>query len=1086
MITNPVNFVPTCNKCNLRTSFCAIITEGVFLIFSCNICRITYHTCIICKLYGVHRNYFRSHSISITHGNNISLNESSLVTDEDEALPTSTREYLYLLMQASCEPSAVNLSKSFPHHSKFYIASSQNKGGNYLVKQALSRVESNNDDYMKYSDSNTLFTLVLAYFTSRLSRNECNMFASLLSYVKANAVKDSLFVPTNEAEARNRLHEGKFSIYANLPMPPITVLEKDDVVYVPLKNTIMHMFSKKSRVPHPFLPFPESTHACSPRGGELLRGVNTDICTSYGDQVFPLKLVLWTDAFQCFNVSINSEASAHTCTATVGALDGDHSGSFSFPVWLGRKNGNRDEVERLLVEEINELSNNSFPVYHSGIKRVVKVKIHLYTFLCDRPDKSGLLSVLSSKYCARFGYAGDLSAVINSVVCCPDCLHLLSINQPTSQHCSNCFGFDFSRISYPSAESYPKDRRPTSGYLPMKRLKFAEMSAAVSLAYQKIRVDEWSVKAAKSFLRSEGIGSNLVNRCVKCGQNALLLQRSEHMSPTDKLHYENDRTNHPSDYAPPTTPAMWNVTHDLDIGVFIDAYMHLLFLGVMKAISTDMLMRFLTPQKKVASFVRSLNIKIGYVHSINAQYMPINKSCGESKITFGGCLSRQWITICRLSKWLFSHVGCRSSAHSDIDVTVVLPTHVEYFRYLAPEIKSYCFQHDIPLPVPIPTLPRLRCWFATKMSCPKLAFDHYDDNDILNFISIYSPEALKYAGLPLSDTRRRIMFMEYVYDNKLFPTQISYPPNHIAAGDDLMTNVVVMFHCFVSRVMGTSDADSIDRHCKAFLTDVHKLDTALSNLNSIPMLLTRFNLLTLLNTADAVRRFGSARSLWEGGMMGEGSIPRLKQRIHDMKKSFAKNAMSSFYSKEAMIDLIDHAVGNINITELSDTFDNSPLISLIESARTIKTDGGDSNESDCIDDSDRMLDHENNMIGTVPKHGLFESSPIVEMVVDRRDHIIYVLVDKKQRIFSQILVRSVAVQHCGCDYFSMDVSPALVDNSKLIKDNLVCGFLCKHPTLPSYYYAVSLDWKELTEYGVVDNLKNTFLFPRSPMFVYDP
>lgn len=162
------------------------------------------------------------------------------------------------------------------------------------------------------------------------------------------------------------------------------------------------------------------------------------------------------------------------------------------------------------------------------------------------------------------------------------------------------------------------------------------------------------------------------------------------------------------------------------------------------------------------------------------------------------------------------------------------------------------------------------------MSCPKLAFDHYDDDDILNFINIYSPEALKYAGLPLSDTRRRSMFMDYVYDNNLFPTQISFPPHHVAAGDDLMTNVVVMTHCFVARVMGTSDADSIDRHCKAFLTDVHKLDTALSNCNSVPMLLTRFNLLTLFNAADAVRRFGSARSLWEGGMMGEESIPRLK------------------------------------------------------------------------------------------------------------------------------------------------------------------------------------------------------------------
>ena len=61
-------------------------------------------------------------------------------------------------------------------------------------------------------------------------------------------------------------------------------------------------------------------------------------------------------------MSVNSEASAHTCTATVGALDGDHSGAFSFPVWLSKKSSDRDILERRLVDEINELSDNSFPV----------------------------------------------------------------------------------------------------------------------------------------------------------------------------------------------------------------------------------------------------------------------------------------------------------------------------------------------------------------------------------------------------------------------------------------------------------------------------------------------------------------------------------------------------------------------------------------------------------------------------------------------------------------------------------------------------------------------------------------------------
>ena len=174
----------------------------------------------------------------------------------------------------------------------------------------------------------------------------------------------------------------------------------------------------------------------------------------------------------------------------------------------------------------------------------------------------------------------------------------------------------------------------------------------------------------------------------------------------------------------------------------------------------------------------------------------------------------------------------------------------------------------------------------------------------MNYINDNGPEALKHSVPPCDVVRRRQDFMDYVTDHSIFPSVVTYPIEHVEAGDDLMTNVIVMYQCFVARVMGSDDHESIDRHCKAFLTNVHKLDTTLKSPHSDPMLLTRFNLLTLLNASDAVRRFGSARSLWEGGAMGEGSIPRLKQRIHDMKKDFAKNALRSFFSKEAINKMI--------------------------------------------------------------------------------------------------------------------------------------------------------------------------------------
>ena len=273
-----------------------------------------------------------------------------------------------------------------------------------------------------------------------------------------------------------------------------------------------------------------------------------------------------------------------------------------------------------------------------------------------------------------------------------------------------------------------------------------------------------------------------------------------------------------------------------------------------------------------------------------------------------------------------------------------------------------------------------------------------------------------------------------------------------------MINVVAMYHFFVARVIGTSDSDSIERHCKAFLTNVHKLDLALSNRNSIPMLLTKYYLLTLLNAADAVRRFGSARSLWEGGMMGEGGIPRLKQRKHNMKKGFAKNALHSFFAKEAMIDMIDHAIGNIKKCTETNTDVDLPLESLMESARTIATDGGDTQVTDSFESTDRVLDRENNLIGSVSIEDIFQSCPVIKIVVNKLDKNIYVLDDKKLRTFLNLFVLPTAVKEYGCYYFSTEVSPLPIANTTLKKDDLVCSLLCQHNTLPSYFYAISMDW----------------------------
>ena len=68
-----------------------------------------------------------------------------------------------------------------------------------------------------------------------------------------------------------------------------------------------------------------------------------------------------------------------------------------------------------------------------------------------------------------------------------------------------------------------------------------------------------------------------------------------------------------------------------------------------------------------------------------------------------------------------------------------------------------------------------------------------------------------------------------------------------------------------------------------------------------------------------------------------------------------------------MIDMIDNAIGNINESPDIDLNTNTPLASLIDSANSIATDGGDTPiVANTIDAKDRALDRENNPIGWSP------------------------------------------------------------------------------------------------------------------------
>ena len=1093
----------SCTKCTGSALISKHLSKVPILQLCCLECRSTFYQCIFCPIgangLSPYRHYIRFHVTTGPHIANvvqyrlatatprIEYNDNdtdSLSSDTILDPITSCHQYIECIKQATIEPTSHQIFSMYPNQSSYFEAFLTGHGGNYVVEQAISN---GSEPYTDRSHSSTLFMLVLSYFSSRLSKNQGILFSSLMAYVKANPNDESLFIPSREKDIRRVITEGANSIYTLLPTSPIDEYD-GDVVYIPMKDTITRLFSRKSKLPNIFLPVTDSSHGDSPRGHELLNPLLPDLREGSEAQIYPLKLILWTDAFQCFNVSVNSEASAHTCTATVGALDGDHSGAFSFPVWLSKKSSDRDILERRLVDEINELSDNSFPVYHAGIKRIVNVQLKLYTFLCDRPDKSSSLSMLSSKYCARFGYAGDLSKVIDHVVCCTECYSSLVRNEPPSNDCDGCFCFDFSQIHYPKHRFYPSNIVLEDNLLPMKKLVFSEMSRAVKYCFSQVRAGKWSKQSGMEYLRTEGIDTSLSKLCVDNGTFANLYLFRKNRHPREQRYREDDQKLHPSDYELPSLPPLWSINEHVDIAIFIDAYMHLLFLGVQKALSSGLISRYLTPQRKLQSYIKTLNIKLGYIHALKASYMPIHKSCGATKLNFGGCLSRHWLSICRLTKWLFSHICiCHPVLEESTNTP---PDHFDFIRYNPGQIRHFCHSRGIPVMDASSSAIRIQEWFSDVMESPTNSFAHYTDNDIITFIKEQCPmEFESVSDFDDVDNRRREFFL-YVYRKELIPPiRSNFSNNQSEEQDELITDVIVLYHSFVGRVMGSCTPESVDRHAKAFLTAVHKLDNSLNgSINNNPMILDKVNFLTLLNASHAIRRFGSARSLWEGGAMGEGSIPRLKQRIHHMKPGFARNAINSFLDKECIIDLIEHSIGNIMETTTDIDPSSIELENLMAAGATIRRDGGDDIEyvdRSLFGKNDSIRDCFDNLVGHVthpPKSvdPISLSHQVIEICVVKATHKVYLLdMDKLELV--NIFVRSNPVTVFGAQYFSMSYSSTRIRHTEISKDDIVCGLMLRHASMTNFYHVVAMNWTELC---VIENGEINFVPPRCPSFTY--
>ena len=96
--------------------------------------------------------------------------------------------------------------------------------------------------------------------------------------------------------------------------------------------------------------------------------------------------------------------------------------------------------------------------------------------------------------------------------------------------------------------------------------------------------------------------------------------------------------------------------------------------------------RYLQSQQKLYSFRDQFDVKLMALSKLILAYAQISNMTGavSDPLTFGGWLSRHYLTLSRFCKWLFCHIHLSATKKSPS-----LPTHNNYHEYSSKEMMSW-------------------------------------------------------------------------------------------------------------------------------------------------------------------------------------------------------------------------------------------------------------------------------------------------------------------------------------------------------------------------------------------------------------
>jgi hypothetical protein len=610
------------------------------------------------------------------------LEEDELTTNEpivNGISDNSHAAFTHATMDFSRKEHVEMLTRLFENEKtlNFFCAdSTEERGGaEFLMQQAIHHTTSSTNQQYYMSPIDCALNAVQAKLAAELTVRQQNLVQDMIILMDAKVKDDSerkkkrkkevirdggvqqssssqkrwreTSLPLSYAEFRRRYTDSMTSVHNNLPLPNLVVTEDGTHARASLGSAFAVALGLG--VPIAFVDISNAPadnfegSVTSIFESKRVRHIWRDLPQDFKDAGGKLRLFsFWSDSAETNNTKQNRNSSAWVAQAYLLSPEGAISNRNSVPFAAGPYSESHDEVLKLYYEEAKHLETTTTYFYNGVSRKLEPTRWFNLCKLQDRPEKCANDGVLSlGTNTLRTGLNTDAGSNMDILGSCDTCRKKRKMeptwdcgdDSPESELCSNCCNWNFldKKLLTEVPKGYPStdvDDVITNingkRCLPPKKLNFPSMLKMVDRARTHRSVGPrhanfWTKSAATLFLkRTEGINEATIDRALDIEV----------------------------DFVPP--PA-W-LQND-PIVRSPDAPMHLLFLGVEKALIISMIGAWLTRVRAFAPFARKLRKRSAILEGERLEYCKVVDPGTSGK--YGGYVSENWLGTSRTSKWYF-------------------------------------------------------------------------------------------------------------------------------------------------------------------------------------------------------------------------------------------------------------------------------------------------------------------------------------------------------------------------------------------------------------------------------------------------